>query len=88
MALSPGRKHGTAVIRPGAPGIIHGVVVDTSFFTGNHPPEVSVEAAGAGGYPSPAELAGAEWATIVPRSPVRGDAGTRSRCATGIVTRT
>jgi allantoicase len=68
----PGHDH--AVIRLGAPGIIHGVVVDTLFFTGNYPPEISVEAAGAEGYPSPAELAGAGWATIVPRSPVRGDA--------------
>ena len=33
------------------------VVVDTSYFTGNYPPEVLVEACGAEGYPSPAELA-------------------------------
>ena len=53
------------------------MVVDTSFFTGNFPPEVSVEATGAEGYPSPAELdgnAGAGWATIVPRSAAKGDA--------------
>jgi allantoicase len=49
-------------------------VVDTSYFTGNYPPEVSVEACGAEGYPSPAELAGAAWTTLVPRSPVAGDA--------------
>lgn len=68
----PGHDH--AIVRLGAPGIIRGVVVDTSFFTGNYPPEISVEAAGAEGYPSPAELDGAPWATIVPRSPVKGDA--------------
>ena len=68
----PGHDH--AIVRLGAPGIIHGVVVDTSFFTGNYPPEVSVEAAGAEGYPSPAELAAAGWITIVPRSPAKGDA--------------
>ena len=53
------------------------MVVDTSFFTGNFPPEVSVEATGAEGYPSPAELDGnaeAGWATIVPRSAAKGDA--------------
>jgi allantoicase len=49
-------------------------VVDTSYFTGNYPPEVSVEACGAEGYPSPADLAEANWATLVPRSPVAGDA--------------
>ena len=68
----PGHDH--AIVRLGAAGIIHGVVVDTSFFTGNYPPEVSVEAAGAEGYPSPADLAGADWVTLVPRSPAKGDA--------------
>jgi allantoicase len=67
----PGYDH--AVVRLGAAGVIRGVVVDTSFFTGNYPPEISVEAAGVEGYPSPAELAGSSWATIVPRSPVKGD---------------
>jgi len=66
--------HDYALIRLGAPGIIRGVVADTSFFTGNYPAEVSVEAAGVEGYPSPAELADACWATIVPRSPVEPDA--------------
>jgi allantoicase len=48
-------------------------VVDTSYFTGNYPPEVSVEACGAEGYPAPAELAAAQWSTLVPRSAVAGD---------------
>ena len=68
----PGHDH--AIVRLGAAGIIHGVVVDTSFFTGNYPPEVSVEATGADGFPSPADLAGADWVTLVPRSPAKGDA--------------
>ena len=68
----PGHDH--AIVRLGAAGIIHGVVVDTSFFTGNYPPEVSVEATGAEGFPSPADLAGADWATLVPRSPAKGGA--------------
>ena len=51
----PGHDH--AIVRLGVPGIIRGVVADTSFFTGNYPPEISVEATGAEGYPSPAELA-------------------------------
>jgi allantoicase len=49
------------------------VDVDTSFFTGNYPQSVSVEACGCEGYPSPAELAEMPWETIVPRSPLTGD---------------
>jgi allantoicase len=63
----------TAIVRLGCGGVLRRVVVDTSWFTGNYPPEVSVEACGAEGYPSPAELAAAEWTTLVPRSPVAGD---------------
>jgi allantoicase len=63
-----------AIIRLGCGGVVRRVVVDTSWFTGNYPPEVSVEACGAEGYPSPAELAAAPWTTLVPRSAVAGDA--------------
>ncbi|HEX9031732.1 MAG TPA: allantoicase [Streptosporangiaceae bacterium] len=67
----PGHDH--AIVRLGRPGIVHGVVVDTSFFRGNYPAEISVEAACADGYPAPAELAGAGWHTLVGRSAVSGD---------------
>ena len=30
--------HDWAIVRLGAPGLVHGVVVDTAFFTGNYPP--------------------------------------------------
>jgi allantoicase len=63
----------TAIVRLGCGGVVRRVVVDTSYFTGNYPPEVSVEACGAEGYPSPAELAAASWTTLVPRSAVAGD---------------
>ena len=63
-----------AIVRLGCGGVVRKVVVDTSYFTGNYPPEVSVEACGAEGYPSPAELAEATWTTLVPRSAVAGDA--------------
>lgn len=68
----PGHDH--AVVRLGVPGIVRTVVVDTSFFTGNFPPYASVEGCGMAGYPSPDELAGAEWLPLVARSPLRGDA--------------
>ena len=66
--------HDWALIRLGLPGIVRGVVVDTSFFKGNYPPEVSVEGCSFDGYPSPQELDDADWVTVVPRSPVEGDA--------------
>lgn len=69
---SPGSD--SAIIRLGCAGVVRLVVVDTSYFRGNYPPEVSVEGCGAEGYPSPAELAAAAWVTLVPRSPVAGDA--------------
>lgn len=64
----------SAIVRLGCPGVVRRVVVDTSYFTGNYPPEVSVEACGTEGYPAPAGLAAAEWSTLVPRSAVAGDA--------------
>jgi allantoicase len=68
---TPGHDH--AVVRLGTPGVVRGVVVDTAWFTGNYPPEVSVEGAGIEGHPAPEDLAAAEWTTLVPRSPVKGD---------------
>jgi len=39
---TPGNDH--CIIRLGVPGIVHGVNVDTRFFTGNYPPQVSLDA--------------------------------------------
>ena len=66
--------HDWALVRLGMPGVVRGVVVDTAFFKGNYPPEISVEGAAVEGYPSPDELAAAHWASLVPRSAVKGDA--------------
>ncbi|RJL23597.1 allantoicase [Bailinhaonella thermotolerans] len=65
--------HDWAIVRLGMPGVIRGVVIDTAWFKGNYPPYASVEACRADGYPSAAELAGAEWTEIVPKSPLKGD---------------
>ncbi|MCP2258190.1 allantoicase [Streptoalloteichus tenebrarius] len=62
-----------AVVRLGVPGVVRGVVVDTAWFRGNYPPEISVEGASVEGYPSPAELEEVEWTPLVPRSAVQGD---------------
>jgi allantoicase len=66
-------EHDHAIVRLGIPGIVHHVVVDTSFFRGNYPPQVSVEAVAADGYPSPAELAAMPWRTLVERAGAKGD---------------
>jgi allantoicase len=66
-----------AIVRLGAAGVVRGVVVDTAHFKGNYPPEVSVEGCSVEGYPTPAELEGADWAPLLPRSAVRGDAQNR-----------
>lgn len=69
--------HDHAIVRLGLPGIVQGVVVDTAYFRGNYPPEVSVEAVSAVGYPSPAELAGLAWDPLVARAGARGDTANR-----------
>ncbi len=67
----PGHDH--AIIRLGCQGIVHGVIVDTAFFAGNYPPEISVEAACAEGYPTPAELTSQTWHQLVPQSQAAGN---------------
>jgi allantoicase len=67
----PGHDH--AIVRLGAAGVVREVIIDTAYFTGNFPPYASVEACGMEGYPSPDELAEADWVTLVPRSPLAGD---------------
>jgi allantoicase len=66
--------HDEVIVRLGAAGIVHGVVIDTAWFKGNYPPEASVEATCVNGYPSAAELnRDATWQTIVPRTVIKGD---------------
>jgi allantoicase len=67
----PGHDH--AIVRLGVPGVIHGVVVDTAFFRGNYPPQISVEATSLTGYPGLDELANATWYPLVPKSAAKGD---------------
>ncbi|WP_245997021.1 allantoicase [Streptomyces armeniacus] len=69
-------EHDWALVRLGAPGVVRGVVVDTAHFRGNHPREVSVEAAALPGTPGTDELLAdsVRWTELVPRTPVRGHA--------------
>ena len=71
---SPG--YDWAIIRLGAPGIVRGVVIDTSFFTGNYPERASVEAVAVDGTQSAGDLEGDEvkWNTLLPESQLKGNA--------------
>jgi allantoicase len=68
-----GDEHDWVIVRLGAPGVVHAVVVDTAYFTGNFPQACSVEACFVAGYPDRAALESARWTQIVPRSPLKGD---------------
>lgn len=63
------------IIRLGLPGIIRGVVVDTSFFRGNYPEHCSLEACALPGLPTAEELTDERvaWTQILPQLPLSGD---------------
>ena len=66
--------HDWVIVRLGVPGVVRGVVVDTSWFTGNFPPYASLDGCTVDGYPSPPELAAASWEPLLGRSALVGDA--------------
>jgi allantoicase len=73
----PGSPEGCwdeAIVRLGAPGIVRGVVVDTSWFTGNFPPEAAVDGIHVDSHPDPEELLAADgWVPLLARAPIKGD---------------
>ena len=70
---SPG--HDWAIIRLGAPGSVHGVVIDTTWFTGNYPERASIEATNVEGTPSAEWLAGSEaqWEPLLIETQLKGN---------------
>ena len=64
------------LIRLGLPGVIRGVVVDTSFFRGNYPEQCSLEACALDGQPDADQVLheSVEWREVLPASDLRGDA--------------
>ena len=60
--------HDHCVVRL-CPGTIRGVEIDTRFFTGNYPPEASLQ-----GCSDEHPDDGTEWVTLVPRSDLQGNA--------------
>jgi allantoicase len=67
-------SHDWAIVRLGAPGVVHAVVVDTAHFAGNFPAACSVEACWADGYPHLSALESGRWVEVVPRSALTGNA--------------
>ena len=65
--------HDWCIVRLGARGIVRGVDVDTSFFTGNYPESCALDAGDPPAAASAADLARAEWREILPRRALSGD---------------
>jgi len=63
------------IIRLGLPGIVRGVVVDTSFFRGNFPEHCSLEAATLEGLPTESDLLdnSVNWVPILAKMTLAGD---------------
>ncbi|HJY88414.1 MAG TPA: allantoicase [Candidatus Acidoferrales bacterium] len=63
------------IVRLGLPGIIRGMVVDTSHFKGNYPEHCSLEGCAPDGNPEVAWLtsSAAQWIEILPLTRLRGD---------------
>jgi allantoicase len=66
--------HDWCIVRLGVPGVVRGVVVDTSHFKGNYPESCSLEACSAPAQAPLDALEGAAWQEILPRTPLQGDA--------------
>ncbi|MFI5309887.1 MAG: allantoicase [Gemmatimonadales bacterium] len=68
--------HDSCLVRLGVPGIVRGVVVDTSHFTGNFPEACAIDGAEVNGVPDPVNLAegsSVSWSPILTRSRLHGD---------------
>lgn len=66
--------HDWAIVRMGVPGRVHGVVIDTAFYTGNYPESASIDGMAVRGVPTAAALAeSSEWIPLLPQVALRGD---------------
>ncbi|AHG89679.1 allantoicase [Gemmatirosa kalamazoonensis] len=71
---SPG--HDWAIVRLGMPGVVRGVVIDTSFFTGNYPERASLDACALDGTPGAEVLTTQDvgWEPLLGMSRLHGNA--------------
>lgn len=60
-------------IKLGLPGVVQGIVVDTSYFTGNFPEACSIDACALEGIPGMQELEAAAWRELLGRSVLEGN---------------
>lgn len=60
--------HDRCVIKLGVPGVLHGVDIDTSFFTGNYPPQASIEAC-----VSEDDVPAGGWTEVLGKTALQGD---------------
>jgi len=67
--------HDFCIVRLGLPGVVHGALVDTSFFRGNYPEECAIDGTVAPATATYEDLCAdsVRWVEIVPRSSLRGD---------------
>ena len=61
--------HDYCDVRLARAGYIHGVVIDTSHFTGNYPPEIALQACQSETAPDEHT----EWIDLIPRTSIQGD---------------
>ena len=67
--------HDWAILKLGAAGVVRGVVIDTSWFTGNYPEHASIDGASIDGIPSADALAGVDvkWEPLLIESQLKGN---------------
>ena len=63
--------HDWCVVKLAKAGVIHGIEIDTTHFTGNYPPAASVEACRIDGGGEPDDST--EWRTLIAQTELRGD---------------
>jgi allantoicase len=65
-----------AIVQLGVPGIIRGIVIDTTYFTGNYPAEASIDAITFDGAPPAERLMEDDvlWDPLLPKVTLKGDA--------------
>jgi len=67
--------HDWCIVRLGAPGVVHGVVVDTAHFKGNFPESCSIDACSMHGNPDAMALQSddVKWFELLPKAKLAGD---------------
>src|SRR5688500_10581248 len=67
--------HDWAIVRLGTPGVVRGVVIDTTWFTGNYPERASIDATSVEGTPPAGSLAATDvqWEPLLEETQLKGN---------------